>query len=69
MMEFLQAHQLDFMLALSGICGALAFLILIAGALSKKRKRVLILMEIVAVFLISFDRLAYIYSGDVSHTG
>ncbi|MBP5330285.1 MAG: HD domain-containing protein, partial [Lachnospiraceae bacterium] len=69
MMDFLQEHQLDFMLALSGICAFLAFLILIAGELSQIRKLVMILMEVGAVSLISFDRVAYVYSGDVSRSG
>ena len=69
MMEFLAEHQLNFMLALSGICIALALLLSIAKALSRRRRVVLILMELVATSLIYFDRLAYIYSGDVSRTG
>ncbi len=69
MHDFLVAHQLNLMLALSGICVTLALLLLIAKALSKKRRAVLILMELVATSLIFFDRMAYIYAGDVSRTG
>ncbi len=57
------------MLALSGICITMAFLVVLAKALSKRRRLVLIIMELVATSLIFFDRLAYIYSGDPSSTG
>ncbi|MBO7386922.1 MAG: HD domain-containing protein [Lachnospiraceae bacterium] len=69
MMEFLRAHQLNFMQALTGICGVSVFLLLITKAIAPKRRRALILMELTAMFLLIFDRLAYIYAGDVSRTG
>jgi len=37
--------------------------------LSDSRKKVLILMELIAFFLLWFDRLAYIYAANPSHTG
>jgi len=40
MLKFLAAHQLDAMQALSGICGAMAFLLVITKALTKKRRLV-----------------------------
>ena len=63
MLEILAAHQLNLMLALSGICLSMALLLLVTKALSKKRRFVLILVELVATSLIFFDRMAYIYSG------
>lgn len=57
------------MLVLSGICIVMAFLVILARALSKRRRLVLVLMELVATVLIVFDRFAYIYSGDMSSTG
>ena len=69
MLQFMIAHQLNIMQMLTGICGLLAFLILLSKALTKKRRQVLILMQLTGMFLITFDRLAYIYSGDTSRTG
>jgi HD-GYP domain-containing protein (c-di-GMP phosphodiesterase class II) len=69
MMEFLVNHQLNFMQALSGICGAMACLLVMTKALGAKRRRALIHMELSAMFLLIFDRMAYIYAGDVSRTG
>ena len=68
MLKFLAEHQLDAMQALSGICGAMAFLLVITKALTKKRRLVLIHMELVAMFLLIFDRAAYVYSGHFSQT-
>ena len=63
MIEFLQAHQLDIMLFICGTCGILAFLLFLTRFLPTSRKRILILMELIALFLLWFDRLAYIYAG------
>ncbi len=69
MYEYLVANQLNIMLILCGACGIMVFLLMITRFLSKKRKWALILMELVAIILLWFDRLAYIYSGDVSRKG
>ena len=69
MMQFLIDHQLNIMMLLSGICGALTILIIVSRALSKRRRVALSAMEITGMLLITFDRLAYIYSGDTSRTG
>lgn len=69
MIAFLQKYQLDMMLALSAACFTFALLLFITRFMDKKRKQVLILMEFVATFLLFFDRLAYIYSGDTSYKG
>ncbi|MCR4604976.1 MAG: HD domain-containing protein [Eubacterium sp.] len=63
MMSFLRSYQLDIMLALIGICAFLVFLVLQTDSLSKKRKTILILIEISEMFLLVFDRFAYIYRG------
>ena len=44
-MEFLNAHQLNIMLFMSGICGILAFLSYISKSLSPKRRRIMTLLE------------------------
>ena len=69
MMQFLIDHQLNIMMLLSGICGALTILIIVSRALSKRRRLALSAMEITGMLLITFDRMAYIYSGDTSRTG
>lgn len=68
-MEFLRQHQLNIMLILIGICGILAFFVSITKTLSKKRRQALFSLELGAMFLLIFDRFAYIYRGDISSTG
>lgn len=68
-MELLRAYQADIMLVLSGICGIIALFVYMTNTMSKKRKIVLILLELGAMFLLISDRRAYIYRGDVSSTG
>lgn len=67
-MEFLRENQLDIMLLLSGVCGAIS----VAGVMSRgsKMKRAsLFLMGISATILLLADRFAYIYRGDTSAIG
>ena len=47
----------------------MAILLLITKFLDEKRKWSLFLMELVAFFLLWFDRHAYIYAGDTSPKG
>ena len=68
-MEWLSLHQLNFMQALSGICCIMICLLFVTKALSRRRRWILIAMELASALLVSFDRLAYIYSGDISRTG
>ncbi len=69
MFDFIRENQLNIMLLLCGACSILAFLLFITRFLTPKRKWILILMELVALFLLWFDRMAYIYAGDVSSKG
>ena len=69
MIEVIKSYQLDLMLLLCGACGMMTVLLLITRFLDEKRKWSLLLMEIVAFFLLWFDRLAYIYAGDPSPKG
>ena len=69
MYELIRQNQLNIMLLLCGACAVMAFLLLITRFLEKRRKWILILMETVAFFLLWFDRLAYVYSGDPSRKG
>ncbi|MCR5604458.1 MAG: HD domain-containing protein [Lachnospiraceae bacterium] len=69
MFELIRTYQLNIMLVLCGACATMVFLLMITRFLEKSRKLIFILMEVVALFLLWFDRLAYVYSGDVSHKG
>ena len=51
-MDFIKTNQLDIMLFLSGVCGILVVLTLITGGLSRKRKRILSLLEAGAMLLL-----------------
>ena len=68
-LEFIKAHQLNFMLFMSGICFVLVLLTIVTGALSPKRRRILAALEFASMLLLLFDRMAYIYRGDTSLTG
>ena len=68
-MLFLQKHQLNIMLFMSGICGILAVLTAIPRTLSPKRKSILAMMEVASMLLLLFDRAAYLYRGDLSELG
>ena len=69
MVEYLRLHQLNIMMLLCGSCIILALLMMNTRFLTRGRKAILILMEVTAFLLLWFDRLAYIYAGDVSHKG
>ena len=68
MYGFIRANQLDIMLALCAVCIMMAVMLLITRFIPTRRKWIIIGMELVATFLLFFDRQAYIYSGDVSRT-
>ena len=69
MFALFKAYQLDIMFALSAACLCFVLMLLITRFLDKRTKFILLFMELVAAFLLFFDRLAYIYAGDVSSTG
>ncbi len=64
MFDLIRAHQLNVMLILCGACGILIFLLINTRFLSRSRKMILISMELMALLLLWFDRMAYIYAGD-----
>lgn len=69
MLEFLREYQLNIMLILIGVCGLLAFLVLLTKAIPLKRRFILMAMELCAMFLLIADRYSYIYRGDISDLG
>ena len=69
MMEFLRTQQLNIMEVFIGVCGAMAVLLSVTKALKKRRRIILLAIEIGAFLLLLFDRLSYVYTGDISRTG
>ncbi len=63
MFDFIREHQLNIMLLLCGACAAITILLLNTRFLAKSKKYILILMEVLAMLLLGFDRAAYIYAG------
>lgn len=63
MYGIIRANQLDIMLLLCGACGIVTLLIIMTDFLTKKRKKILVHLELIALFLLWFDRMAYIYAG------
>ena len=69
MFDFIRNHQMNIMLILTAVCTVMAFMLLITRFLPKRRKWILIILELIAAGLIGFDRLTYIYNGDTSSLG
>lgn len=63
MIEFIQSLQLNIMLCLCSICGAIAIFTYITKTLSRRRKNVLMYMELSAMILLYADRYTYICNG------
>ena len=69
MLEFVRIHQLNIMLSLSSICAIIALFVFLTRTLPKKRRRALGLLEVSATLLLTSDRFAYLYRGNVSTLG
>lgn len=69
MFEIFRANQLNVMLFLCGACAVMAILLFYTRFLPKDRRKILILMELIAFFLLWFDRLAYVYAGTPGFKG
>ena len=69
MFDLIREHQLNLMLLLCGACGILVFLLLQTTFLTRSRKIILTMMEVMAVLLLWFDRQAYLYAGDPGNKG
>lgn len=68
-MEILRQYQADIMLILSGMCGIISVFVYMTDSMSKKRKGILMQLELCAMFLLISDRRAYIFRGDTSTLG
>ena len=69
MFDFIRNHQMNIMLVLCAACATMTIMLFLTKFLSKKRKWILIGMEIIATLLLFFDRFAYIYAGNPTFTG
>ena len=69
MIDFIRNYQLNLMLLVCGACMAMTIMLAMTRFLTSSRKTILIVMELVAFFLLWFDRYAYIYSGDLTQMG
>ncbi len=69
MFDFIRDHQMNIMLCLCAVCATMTVMLFLTKFLSTRRKWILICMEIIATFLLFFDRMAYIYSGNTSAAG
>ena len=66
MLETLKSVQLDLMLIICGISGAVAFFLALSKSIDKERKLYLILANLFSVLLMISDRAAYGFRGDTS---
>ncbi len=64
MLELLKNTQLDLMLIICGISGAVAFFLALSKSVDKERKLYLILANLFSVILMISDRAAYGFRGD-----
>lgn len=69
MMNFLRIHQLNIMLSMASISGIITLFIFISETIPRQRKKSLIFMETASMFLLLFDRYAYIYRGNTTSLG
>lgn len=69
MFDFIRNHQMNIMLVLCAACATMTVMLFLTKFLSKKRKSILISLEIIATLLLFFDRLAYIFAGNPDFTG
>jgi len=67
--KMLRQNQADIMLILIGVCGIISLFVYLTNTMSKKRKLILMQLELNAMFLLIADRQAYIFRGNVSALG
>ena len=69
MFELIRTCQQDLMLSLSAVCVMIALLLLLTRYLSRRRKWILFLLELIAALLPAFDRFAYAFRGSETAAG
>lgn len=68
-MSLLRDCQLDIMLFLIGVCTVLSLSILVAKPIPAKSRGILAGMAVASAMLLVFERIAYMFRGDVSELG
>ncbi len=68
-MEVLQQHQLNVLLSLSAICGIIVIFLIQSKYIPNPKRKILIKIAFTGMILLSADRYAYIYRGDLSTLG
>ena len=68
-LDLIKEYQMNIMLVLSSICGMLAFFVLITKTLTKRRKWIMLALELASMLLLVFDRFAYYYRGNTDVVG
>ena len=69
MLEILEQYQQNIMLMLSAVCATVALFVLITKTIPTKRRRLLLSIELAAMFLLMADRFAYHYRGNETRFG
>ena len=69
MFNLIRKYQMNIMLCLCAVCTITILMLIITKFLSKKRKRILLCQETIALLLLFFDRMAYSYAGNTSPAG
>ena len=69
MVELIEEYQLNIMIAIAAMCGITALFAFLTSSLGKRRRRLIVFIEISAMILVLMDRYAYIYNGDTSTFG
>ena len=66
--DIIVQHQLNIMLSLGNVCGAVALSMLISG-LNSKRRKILFFLQLSASILLISDRYLWLYDGNMSAFG
>ncbi len=69
MLEFIKAHQLNAMLLVIGASLITLIFTIFTNSLPRKRRLILINLEILSVILLTMDRFAYMFRGDPGTLG
>ena len=63
MLDTLKTYQVDIMLALASVCAIIALFTFISKIMSRRRKIILLMMQVGAAIWLEADRVSYLYKG------
>ncbi len=63
MLDTLKLYQVDIMLALASVCAIIALFTFISKIMSRRRKIILLMMQVGAAIWLEADRISYLYKG------